>query len=236
MYRPSNGKAVILLSGGLDSATVAAIAADAGFTLYGLSFRYGQRHAREADCAAAIARHYAMREHITVDMNLAAFGGSSLTDSAIEVPKNRAIDNTIPSTYVPARNTIFLSYAAAFAETRGADTLFIGANYVDYSGYPDCRPAYLRAFEEMINLGTAAAVNGETAFKIEAPLLEMSKKEIIRKGLKLRVPYEKTHSCYDPLPDGRACGACDSCALRLAGFAAAGAVDPVSYAARAGAV
>ena len=219
-------KAVILLSGGLDSTTILAMAKSTGFVPYALSFKYGQRHAIEIMAASNIVRIMGAAGHKIAEIDLRLFGGSALTDE-IDVPKDRAIDNNdIPITYVPARNTIFLSFALAYAETIGSFDIFIGANAVDYSGYPDCRPEYIQAFEDMANLATAASVSGHGRFKIHAPLLQMSKAEIIRTGLALGVDYALTTSCYDPLPQGKPCGKCDSCILRRKGFAENGLVDP----------
>ena len=223
-------KAVVLLSGGLDSATAAAVARAEGFALYALSFRYGQRHAVELECAAEQARLLGAVEHRVVEIDLRAFGGSALTDE-IEVPKHDRVEELpdgIPVTYVPARNTIFLSYALAWAEVLGAFDIFIGVNALDYSGYPDCRPEFIEAFERLANLATAAGVEGRR-FRIHAPLIHLTKAEIIRKGLELGVDYGKTTSCYDPAPDGRACGRCDSCLLRRKGFAELGFEDPRPY-------
>jgi 7-cyano-7-deazaguanine synthase len=226
-------RAVVLLSGGLDSATVLAIAAEQGFDIAALSFDYGQRHAREIACAALLARHYRVRRHQTMKIDLRAFGGSALT-ADIAVPKDHlgqhaAGESDIPVTYVPARNTVFLSLALGFAEVTGAFDIFLGVNAIDYSGYPDCRPDFIAAFEKVANLATRAGVEGGT-FKIHAPLIHMGKGQIIRQGLRLAVPYHLTHSCYDPAPDGKSCGHCDSCLLRRAGFKDAGAPDPVPYA------
>ncbi|HVS72686.1 MAG TPA: 7-cyano-7-deazaguanine synthase QueC [Phycisphaerae bacterium] len=243
--------AVILLSGGLDSATTLGIAASEGYACHALSFDYGQRHQREIAAAAALAKHYQVRRHVTMKIDLRAFGGSALT-ADIAVPKDalspppsgqRLVvsgqrEEVIPITYVPARNTVFLAFAVAFAETVEAFDIFIGVNAVDYSGYPDCRPEFVQAFERVANLGTRAGVEaaarggsgGAGAFHIHAPLVEWSKAQIIRTGLKLGVPYELTHSCYDPTAEGKSCGHCDSCLLRLAGFREAGARDPVAYA------
>ncbi len=233
-------KAVVLLSGGLDSATVLGLAAAQGFQIAALSFDYGQRHAREIACAAALARHYRVLRHETLTIDLRAFGGSALTAN-IPVPKD-ALENPahkkskiknhkskIPVTYVPARNTVFLSFALGLAEVTGAFDIFIGVNAIDFSGYPDCRPEFIAAFERVANLATRAGVEGGR-FRIHAPLIQMSKAQIIRKGLRLGVPYELTHSCYDPSAEGKACGHCDSCLLRLAGFREAGVRDPVGYA------
>ena len=227
----SDKPAVVLLSGGVDSATAAAIAKQAGFTLHALSFRYGQRHACEIEAAKRVANFLNASSHLVIDFDLRAIGGSALTDQ-IEVPKSRsatAISHGIPVTYVPARNTIFLSFGLALAERIGADDIFFGANQLDYSGYPDCREEYIRAFENMANLATKAGVEGKTLLRIHAPLLHMSKAAIIAKGIELGVDYGLTWSCYDPGRDGRACGLCDSCQLRVKGFQEAGAVDPITY-------
>jgi 7-cyano-7-deazaguanine synthase len=223
-------RAVVLLSGGLDSATTLAISRHDGFEPCALSFDYGQRHKLELNAAKGVAVALGAREHRIAKIDLRVFGGSALTD-AIAVPKNRESDTEIPVTYVPARNTIFLSYALAWCEVLGAADIFIGANAIDYSGYPDCRPEFISAFERMANLATKAGVEG-TRFKIHAPLISMSKAKIIRKGMELGVDFSLTHSCYDPGADGVACGECDSCRLRLEGFRAAGLVDPIRYAAR----
>ena len=225
------GKAVVLLSGGLDSATTLAIARAEGFETLALSFRYGQRHVSELEFAARIARAMRVARHVTVEIDLRAFGGSALT-SDIPVPKHaraEEIGGGIPVTYVPARNTIFLSFALAFAEVAGANDIFIGVNALDYSGYPDCRPEYLAAFERMAALATRAGVEGKPV-RLHAPLLELSKADIIRRGLALGVDYALTRSCYDPLASGESCGRCDACLLRLRGFAQAGARDPAPYA------
>jgi 7-cyano-7-deazaguanine synthase len=222
--------AVVLLSGGLDSATVAALARADGFDVHALSFRYGQRHAVELDAAAKVAAHVGAVEHRIVDIGLRAFGGSALT-ADIDVPKDRAVDDSdeIPVTYVPARNTIFLSFALAFAEVLGAADVFIGVNALDYSGYPDCRPEYIAAFESMARLATKAGVSG-TNLRIRAPLIDMTKAEIIRTGVELGVDFAMTVSCYDPSADGGACGSCDACQLRARGFAEIGMADPTRYA------
>jgi 7-cyano-7-deazaguanine synthase len=228
----SSRAAVVLLSGGLDSATVLAQALADGFGIHAMSFRYGQRHAVEIDAARHVARAMGVRDHIVVDIDLRTFGGSALT-SDIAVPKDRSDDEMkhgIPITYVPARNTIFLSYALAWSEVLGASDIFIGVNAVDYSGYPDCRPEYIAAFERMANLATRGAVEGTTPIRIRAPLLKLSKREIISSGLRLGVDYGITSSCYDPAPDGAACGRCDACRLRLEAFAALGTPDPARYA------
>ncbi|MHC4295546.1 MAG: 7-cyano-7-deazaguanine synthase QueC [Planctomycetota bacterium] len=224
-------KAVVLLSGGLDSASVLAIAKDQGYRCYALSFDYCQRHRFELTAARRIAEAAGVVEHriVTIDLSAAAgFGRSALTDS-IEVPKDRAENGTIPSTYVPARNTIFLSLALGYAEVIGAFDIFIGVNAVDYSGYPDCRPPFIETFERLANLATAAGIEQRGRFTVHAPLINMTKGEIIRTGLALGVDYSLTHSCYDPAPDGTACGHCDSCRLRLKGFADANAEDPARY-------
>ena len=225
-------RAIILLSGGLDSATTLAIARSQGFECYALTFRYGQRHKREIQAAKKIANFLGTAEHRIIDVDLAQFGGSALTDSAIEVPKDRADlgnHNQIPPTYVPARNTIFLSYALAWAEVLGAFDIFIGVNTTDYSGYPDCRAEFIAAFEKTANLATAAAVEGKGRYHIHTPIIDMTKAEIILAGTKLGVDFSLTHSCYDPDQQGRSCGRCDSCKLRLKGFAEAGLEDPIEY-------
>ena len=221
-------KAIVLLSGGLDSTTAMAIARSEGYVIYSLSFRYGQRHLIELDAAIKVAQALEAEKHLIIDADLSKIGGSALTDS-IEVPKNRinrGINEVIPITYVPARNTIFLSYALAWAEVILASDIFIGVNAIDYSGYPDCRPEYIEAFERMANLATRAGVEGTTRIRIRTPLIKMSKAEIIKKGLALGLDYGITHSCYDPSPAGRACGKCDSCLLRKKGFEEAGLSDP----------
>jgi 7-cyano-7-deazaguanine synthase len=226
----AGAKAVVLLSGGLDSATTLAMAQAQGFQCAALSFRYGQRHAVELDSAAKVARHLGAWQHRIVDIDLTGFGGSALT-ADIDVPKDRTADQLsdgIPITYVPARNTIMLSFALAFAEVLGAKDIFIGVNALDYSGYPDCRPEYVAAFERMANLATKAGVEG-SKLTVHAPLIHMTKAQIIQTGTALGVDYALTSSCYDPSPDGRACGHCDSCQLRLKGFAEAGRTDPISY-------
>lgn len=222
--------AVVLLSGGLDSATTAAIALQQGFDLAALTMRYGQRHQLELTAAKRIAQALGVKKHIEQSIDLRAFGGSALTDD-IEVPKSQTVDaitSGIPVTYVPARNTIFLSFALAFAETIGSNDIFIGVNAVDYSGYPDCRPKFIEAFEQMARLATKAGISGQP-ISIHAPLISLTKAEIIQKGTSLDVPFDLTHSCYDPSPPGLACGHCDSCLLRLAGFADAGLKDPIAY-------
>lgn len=223
--------AVVLLSGGLDSTTTLAIAKSKGFAVYALSVDYGQRHRIELERAARISSAHGVVEHRTVQLDLRAIGGSALT-STIEVPKCRSVDEMchgIPTTYVPARNTILLGLALGFAETVGAFDLFMGANVLDYSGYPDCRPEFLEAFERLANLATKAGVEGAGQFQVHAPLLKMTKAEIIREGTRLGVNYSLTLSCYDPDPIGRACGTCDSCLLRKKGFAEAGVADPTEY-------
>ena len=222
-------KAIVLYSGGLDSTTCLAMARAEGFIPYALSFSYGQRHSVELEKAKAFASQIGAEKHLIVEIDLRQIGGSALT-SDIEVPKGREIDDEIPITYVPARNTIFLSYALAWAEVLGAFDIYIGVNALDYSGYPDCRPEFIEAFQTMANLATKAAVEGEGRYQLHTPLLQLSKADIIRKGCELGVDYGLTHSCYDPTPDGEACGRCDSCVLRLKGFAEAGLTDPVAYA------
>ncbi len=221
-------KAVVLSSGGLDSTTVMAIARSEGYEIYSLSFHYGQRHVLELEAAGRVARAFGAKEHLVIDIDLTMIGGSALTDN-IEVPKGRTegeMQREIPITYVPARNTIFLSYAMAWAEVLGASDIFIGVNAVDYSGYPDCRPEYIEAFERMANLATKVGIEGKTRLKIKTPLINMTKARIIQKGIELGVDYSMTHSCYDPSPKGKACGRCDSCLLRKKGFNEAGVPDP----------
>jgi 7-cyano-7-deazaguanine synthase len=227
---PSSSAAIVLLSGGLDSATTLAIARKEGFQPHALSFRYGQRHAVELAAAEKFAQSQGVASHRVVVIDLAQFGGSALTGD-IPVPKKTGADeigSEIPVTYVPARNTIFLSFALAFAEVAGAADIFIGVNALDYSGYPDCRPEYIAAFEQMANLATKAGVEGRK-LTIHAPLIHLTKAQIIRRGLDLGVDYSLTSSCYDPDPSGAACGHCDSCLLRLKGFAEIGARDPIRY-------
>ena len=224
-------KAVILLSGGLDSATCLAIAIENGFSPYALSFRYGQRHEFELNSAKAVSKSMGIEEHIILDIDLRAFGGSALTDE-IEVPKDRDevdITNEIPVTYVPARNTIFLSFGLAYAETLEANDIFIGVNALDYSGYPDCRPEYIASFQKLANLATKTGVEGESPINIYTPLIHLTKSEIIKKGLSLDVNYGLTHSCYDPDQNGYSCGHCDACQLRIRGFEEAGLSDPLKY-------
>lgn len=226
-------RAVVLLSGGLDSATALAICQAAGYEACAISFRYGQRHAVELAAAAAIARDRRVARHIVVDIDLRPFGGSALTANDIPVPKHgdvTEIGDGIPVTYVPARNTIFLSLALGWAETLDTGDLFVGVNAVDYSGYPDCRPEYIAAFEAMARLATRASVMGERPVNIHAPLIHWTKAEIIHRGVELGVDYSLTTSCYDPDAEGRACGRCDSCLLRRRGFADAGVADPTRYA------
>jgi len=220
-------KAVVLLSGGLDSATILAIAKSKGLACYAISVAYGQRHAAELQAAVQVARHLGVKEHRVVDINLAAFGGSALTDARLTVPTTPA--EGIPITYVPARNTVFLSLALAWAEVCEARAIYIGVNAVDYSGYPDCRPDFIKAFESVANLGTRAGVSGDR-FVIEAPLISLSKAEIINLGQQLGVDYSLTVSCYQADDRGRVCGLCDSCRIRVSGFQAAGVVDPTRYA------
>jgi 7-cyano-7-deazaguanine synthase len=223
-------RAVVLLSGGLDSATTLAIAKDEGYEVFALSFRYGQRHEIEIRSAEEVAKSFGVSEHRVIQIDLRGFGGSALTDT-IDVPKNRDDDEMasgIPVTYVPARNTIFLSYALAWAEIIGAHDIFIGVNALDYSGYPDCRPEFIAEFEKLAQLATKAGVEG-TRYQIRAPLIAMTKAEIIRKGTNLGVQFSLTTSCYDPAVDGTACGQCDSCQLRQKGFREAGIEDPTRY-------
>jgi 7-cyano-7-deazaguanine synthase len=224
-------KAVVLSSGGIDSTTAMAIALAEGYEVYSLSFRYGQRHQVELEAAAGVAQTLGAREHLVIEIDLGIIGGSALTDD-IEVPKARSaleMARGIPVTYVPARNTIFLAYALAWAEVLGAVDIFIGVNAIDYSGYPDCRPEFIEAFERMANLATKAAVEGGARIRIQTPLIRLSKAEIIKKGVELGVDYSITHSCYDPAADGKACGQCDSCLLRKKGFREAGLEDPTVY-------
>ncbi|PTM99266.1 7-cyano-7-deazaguanine synthase QueC [Streptomyces sp. VMFN-G11Ma] len=228
--------AIVLLSGGLDSTTVLAIAKDQGYTPYALSFRYGQRHSVELEAAKRVAEAQGVARHVIADIDLRVFGGSALT-SDIDVPKHESLDDagdndtgsSVPITYVPARNTIFLSFALAYAETVGASDIFTGVTAVDYSGYPDCRPEYMEAYERMANLATRAGVEGTQSLKLHSPLIAMSKADIVREGLRLGVDYSLTSSCYDPDEQGRACGHCETCLLRLKGFAEAGVTDPVQY-------
>ncbi|HET6346816.1 MAG TPA: 7-cyano-7-deazaguanine synthase QueC [Myxococcota bacterium] len=234
MTAPAPRRAVVLLSGGLDSATTLALAQEAGFAPHALSFAYGQKQAVELEAAARVSRLLGCVEHRVVHLDLGAFGGSALTSQTLEVPKDRdhaSIGVGVPITYVPARNTVFLAYALAWAEVLGAFDIFIGANEVDYSGYPDCRPAFVEAFTALANLATAAAVEGRGQFRVHAPLMHMTKAEIVTRGTDLGVPYGETHSCYDPVT-GLACGRCDACILRRQGFERAGIADPTRYAPR----
>jgi 7-cyano-7-deazaguanine synthase len=227
----SGKNAVVLLSGGLDSSTVLAIASSEGYTPYALSFSYGQRHLAELDAARRVAALAGVAGHVVAEIDLRVFGGSALT-ADIAVPKGRSegeLGAGIPVTYVPARNTIFLSFALAYAETLAASDIFVGVNALDYSGYPDCRPEYIESFERMANLATKAGVEGTQRLAIHAPLMQLTKEGIIRRGLELGVDYSLTTSCYDPDERGRACGACDACQLRLRGFAAVGMADPAEY-------
>jgi 7-cyano-7-deazaguanine synthase len=229
MHTPD--KAIILLSGGLDSTTTMAIAQALGFKIHCLSFDYGQRHRFELTAARKVAAHFNVQKHLVIPIDMRPIGGSALTDE-IPVPKGRTDDEmtrSIPVTYVPARNTIFLAYALAWAEILACGHIFVGVNAVDYSGYPDCRPEYIAAFETMANLATKAAVEGTMDIKIHTPLMEMSKAQIIQTGIDLGVDYSITHSCYDPAIDGKACGECDSCLLRKMGFERAGIADPTRY-------
>lgn len=224
-------KAVVLLSGGLDSTTTLAIAQSEDFEAYALTFRYGQRHALEIEAARRVAERFGVVQHIIAEIDLRQFGGSALT-SEMSVPKGRPLEEMgygIPVTYVPARNTIFLSFALAWAEVLGAEDIFIGVNALDYSGYPDCRPEFIGAYQRMANLATRAGVEGHQRLTIHTPLIHLSKEEIIRKGLELGVDYGLTVTCYDPSPAGEACGECDACLLRLKGFSQNGVVDPVAY-------
>jgi 7-cyano-7-deazaguanine synthase len=235
----AESRAIVLLSGGLDSATTLAIARSEGFLCYALTFSYGQRHKREVEAAKKIAHSLEIIEHRVIDIDLTGFGGSALTDPAIKVPKNRdKLGSTtqtclttvkIPLTYVPARNTIFLSYALAWAEALNVFDIFIGVNQTDYSGYPDCRAEFIAAFEKTANLATAAAIEGKGRYHIHTPIINMTKGEIILAGTKLGVDFTLTHSCYDPDEYGKSCGHCDSCRLRLKGFAEAGLKDPIEY-------
>jgi 7-cyano-7-deazaguanine synthase len=222
----------VLLSGGLDSTTLLAYAIDAGFLPHAMTFRYGQRHAVEIEAAQRVARAFGVRDHVILDIDLRTFGGSALTSDAA-IPKDRPRDDIsrgIPITYVPARNTIFLSFALAWAEVLDASDIFIGVNAIDYSGYPDCRPEYIAAYQRMANLATRGAVEGTLPVRIRAPLIDLTKRQIIELGMRLGVDYGMTSSCYDPTPSGAGCGRCDACRLRLDAFAAAGASDPAPYA------
>jgi 7-cyano-7-deazaguanine synthase len=227
----SGPKAVVLLSGGMDSTTVAAMARNRGFDVHALTFRYGQRHKAEIEAARQVANRLEIRRHEVLDIDLRAFGGSALTGD-LAVPKDRPIEEigqSIPSTYVPARNTIFLAFAVGWSEVLGASDIFLGANALDYSGYPDCRPEFIQAFQVMANLATRAGVEGSKQLTIHAPLIALSKREIIEQGIALGVDYGLTRTCYDPSPDGAACGRCDACLLRLKGFREAGLEDPAPY-------
>jgi 7-cyano-7-deazaguanine synthase len=230
---PENQRpAVVLLSGGLDSATVLAIAQGQGFAVHAMSFRYGQRHVFELDCAKQIAAKAGVVQHVITEIDLRVFGSSALTSSEIAVPKDRnveAMGESIPVTYVPARNTVFLSLALAWAEALGAFDIWIGVNSVDYSGYPDCRPEFIRAFEAVANLATRAGVEGTGRFRIHAPLLTLTKEQIIERGRALHVDYALTHSCYDPSPEGLSCGRCDACRIRRLAFDRLGLEDPIGY-------
>jgi len=224
-------KAVVLLSGGMDSATTAAIALKRGFDVHALTFRYGQRHAAELDAARRVAERLGIRQHVTLDIDLRAFGGSALT-AEMSVPKDTPmaeIGQRIPATYVPARNTIFLSFALGWAEVLGASDIFMGANAMDYSGYPDCRPEYIQAFQRMADLATRAGVEEGRKLTIHTPLIDLSKREIIERGLALGLDYSLTLTCYDPSPEGAACGRCEACLLRLKGFREGGIEDPARY-------
>jgi 7-cyano-7-deazaguanine synthase len=224
-------KAVVLSSGGIDSTTTMAVAKDQGYEIYSLSFFYGQRHAFELEAAQKVAKTFGVSKHLVINIDLKQIGGSSLTDD-IDVPKDRTeteMIQKIPVTYVPARNTIFLSFALAWAEVLKSSDIFIGVTAIDYSGYPDCRPEYIEAFERMANLATKSGVEGELKIRIRTPLIRMTKAQIIQKGIELGVDYASTHSCYDPSPKGLACGRCDSCFLRRKGFKEAGVSDPTKY-------
>jgi 7-cyano-7-deazaguanine synthase len=223
--------AILLVSGGLDSTTLLALATEEGYSINALTFRYGQRHSVEIERARRIAEHYRVARHVVAEIDLRMFGGSALTADT-PVPKHRPLGASardIPATYVPARNTIFLSFALAWAEVLGVSDIFIGVNAIDYSGYPDCRPEYIRAFETMANLATRAGVEATTRVRILTPLIELGKRQIIELGRSLGVDYAMTTSCYDPASDGRACGSCDACQLRKKGFAEAGVPDPAAY-------
>ena len=231
MKHNTKKKCLVLLSGGLDSSTLLAIAVADGYEIYCLSFKYGQKNSWEIKGAKKIAKTFAVKKHLIIDINMKAIGGSALTDK-LAVPKEvnlKKIDKKIPITYVPARNTIFLSFALAWAEVLNIAEIFIGVNVVDYSGYPDCRPEYIKAFENMANLATKMSVESNIKTRIKTPLINMTKAEIIKKGIELNVDYSITHSCYDQVNDGRACGQCDSCILRKKGFIEAGVDDPTLY-------
>jgi 7-cyano-7-deazaguanine synthase len=223
-------KAVLLLSGGLDSTTLLAVARRDGFDVHAMTFRYGQRHANEIDAARRVAARFGVQDHVVADIDLRTFGGSALTSDSIDVPRDRDVGECgVPVTYVPARNTIFLAFALAWAEVLGAADIFIGVNALDYSGYPDCRPEYIEAFERMANLATRAATEGSLLLRIRAPLIKLTKAQIIQLGTSLGVDYAITQSCYDPDASGAACGHCDACQLRLKGFLEAGIPDPARY-------
>jgi 7-cyano-7-deazaguanine synthase len=223
-------KAVLLLSGGLDSTTLLAVARRDGFDVHAMTFRYGQRHATEVEAARRVAARFGVHDHVIADIDLRTFGGSALTSDSIDVPRDRDVgERGVPVTYVPARNTIFLAFALAWAEVLGAADIFIGVNALDYSGYPDCRPEYIEAFERMANLATRAATEGSLLLRIRAPLINLTKAQIIQLGASLGVDYAVTQSCYDPDASGAACGHCDACQLRLKGFAEAGIPDPARY-------
>jgi 7-cyano-7-deazaguanine synthase len=227
----ARSKAVVLLSGGLDSTTTLALAQDAGFEVFALTFRYGQRHEHEVQAARDVAARHGAAEHVVVEIDLRFFGGSALT-AEIDLPKRRSLEEIgrgVPVTYVPARNTIFLSFALAWAEVLGAGDIFLGVNFLDHSGYPDCRPEYIAAYERMASLATKAGAEGLTRLKIHTPLIEMTKAQIIRRGLELGVDYSRTSSCYEPNSRGEACGECDACLLRRKGFAESGSSDPAPY-------
>jgi 7-cyano-7-deazaguanine synthase len=226
----SSPKAVLLLSGGLDSTTLLAVAVRDGFDVHAMTFRYGQRQPSEIDAARRVAHRFGVRDHVIADIDLRTFGGSALTSDSIDVPRDRDVAEAgVPVTYVPARNTIFLSFALAWAEVLGAADIFIGVNALDYSGYPDCRPEYIAAFEKLANLATRAGVEGATRTHIRTPLIDLTKAQIIQLGTSLGVDYSITQSCYDPNPTGAACGHCDACQLRLKGFFEARLTDPAEY-------
>jgi 7-cyano-7-deazaguanine synthase len=223
-------KAVLLLSGGLDSTTLLAVARRDGFDVHAMTFRYGQRHANEIEAARRVAARFGVRDHVVADIDLRTFGGSALTSDSIDVPRDRDVgERGVPVTYVPARNTIFLAFALAWAEVLGAADIFIGVNALDYSGYPDCRPEYIQAFERMASLATRAGTEGSVHLRVRAPLIDLTKAQIIQLGTSLGVDYAATQSCYDPDATGAACGHCDACQLRLKGFFEAGIPDPARY-------
>lgn len=227
-----NKKCVVLLSGGIDSTTILAIAKKEGYRLFAITFNYGQRHYHEIEAAKKVSKNIGVEEHIIIDINMKMIGGSALTDNIV-VPKSRSLEEIssekIPPTYVPARNLIFLSFALSYAEVIGADDIFIGANAIDYSGYPDCRPLFIKEFEKIANIATKAGAENGRKFKIHAPILFMKKSEIIKQGIEFGVDYSLTHTCYDPDEGGFACGRCDSCILRIKGFNEAGIEDPIRY-------